>query len=131
MVDIANEVFTAVANAVREQHSPVAVIGENVNTPASFPCVAMDESYNVSAHDDSSGEEKYSAVTYRVQVFATGDGKRAKARAIFQTVSETLRALNLIRKTYTTLPDVYNSSVYQITATFEGHVRQDGMIFRR
>lgn len=131
MIDVANEVFTAVAAAVREQHDPVAVIGENVNTPASFPCVAMDESYNASAHGDSSGEETYSDVTYRVQVFATGDGKRAKARAIFKTVSETLHDLNLIRKTYTTLPDVYNSSVYQITATFEGTVRQDGMIFRR
>jgi len=39
--------------------------------------------------------------------------------------------MNLIRKTYTTTPDVYNSSIYQITATFEAEIRSDGMIFRR
>lgn len=131
MIDVANEVFTAVASAIREQHPTAAVVGENVKMPASFPCVAMDETYNVSAHADSSNEDKFSAVTYRVQVFSTGEGKRGQARTIFKTVSDAFRGLNLIRKTYTTTPDVYNSSVYQITATFEGHVRQDGMIFRR
>lgn len=131
MIDVANEIFTAVAATVREQHPSVSVIGENVKTPASFPCVAMDETFNVSAHADSSYEDKFSAVTYRVQVFSAGDGKRSEARSVFKTVSDAFRGLNLICKTYTTTPDVYNSSVYQITATFEGHVRQDGMIFRR
>lgn len=131
MIDVANEVFTAVASAVREQYPDASVIGENVKMPASFPCVAMDETYNVSAHADSSNEDKFSAVTYRVQVFSTGEGKRVQARTIFKTVSDAFRKLNLICKTYTTTPDVYNSSVYQITATFEGHIRQDGMIFRR
>ena len=131
MIDVSNEIFNVVAAAVRAEHSPVAVIPENTSLPASFPCVAMDETYNADSQNDSSGEAKFVAVTYRVQVFCTGDGKRAKARAIFGTVADTMRGLNLMRKTYTTTPDVYNSSVYQITATFEADVRHDGMIFRR
>ena len=131
MIDVSNEIFNAVATAVRAKHSPVAVIGENISTPASFPCVAMDETYNVPSQLDTASSERYAAVTYRVQVFCSGDDKRAKAREIFNTVAETCHGLNLMRKTYTTTPDVYNSSVYQISATFEADVRHDGMIFRR
>lgn len=131
MIDVSHEIFTAIATAVREKHTPVQVIGESVRVPAQFPCVAIDEIYNVPSHLDTSGKETYNAVTYRVQVFCTGDNKRAKAREIFATVADVCWGLNLVRKTYTTTPDVYNSNVYQISATFEADVRHDGMIFRR
>lgn len=131
MIDVSNEIFTVLAKAVRENHSPVTVIGENVRVPNKFPCVTIDEIYNVPSQLDMSNTEPFAEVTYRVQVFCTGEGKRSQARKIFQTVSDACFDLNLTRKTYTTTPDVYNSSVYQITATFEATVRRDGMIFRR
>ena len=131
MIDVSHEIFTSIATQVRAQYSPVTVIGESVSVPASFPCVAVDEIYNVPSHLDTSNQEAYNAVTYRVQVFCSGENKRAQAREIFKTVAETCWGLNLVRKTYTTVPDVYNSSIYQITATFEADVRHDGMIFRR
>lgn len=131
MIDVSHEVFTAIATPVREKHSPVQVIGENVNVPAQFPCVAIDEIYNVPSQLDTSDRETFNAVTYRVQVFCTGDNKRAQAREIFKTVSDVCWGLNLVRKTYTTTPTVYNSNIYCISATFEADVREDGMIFRR
>lgn len=132
MIDYSNEVFTAIGNAVRAKHgNDIAITGENVSKPASFPCVAMDETYNVPSQLSSSNAEEYAAVTYRVQVFASGEGKRANAREIFATVADTCCGLNLIRKTYTTTPDMYNSNIYQISATFEADIRRDGMIFRR
>lgn len=131
MIDIGNEIFNAVATAVRVKHAPVTVIPENTSVPASFPTVSIDETYNVPSHQDSSQTEKYASVTYRVQVFCSGDGKRAKAREIFKTVADVMHELNLMRKTYTITPDVYNSSVYQISATFEADVRHDGFVFRR
>jgi len=131
MIDVSHEIFTAIATQVRSEHNPVTVIGESISVPAQFPCVAIDEVYNVPSHLDTSNQEAYNSVTYRVQVFCTGDDKRAQARAIFKTVSDVCWDLNLMRKTYTTLPDVYNSSIYQITATFEADIRHDGMIFRR
>lgn len=131
MIDVSNEIFNEIATKVQAKHPDVTVVPENVSAPASIPCVAMDETYNVPSQLDTASSERYAAVTYRVQVFCAGDGKRAKAREIFKTVAEVCHELNLIRKTYTTTPDVYNSSVYQISATFEADVRHDGMIFRR
>lgn len=132
MTDYSNEIFTVIGNAVRAKHgNDIAIIGENTNQPASFPCVAMDETYNVPSQLSSSDTEEYSAVTYRIQVFASGEGKRTKAREIFATVADTCYRLNLMRKTYSPTPDVYNSNIYQISATFEADIRSDGMIFRR
>lgn len=131
MIDVSHEIFNTIANAVREKHDPVQVIGESVRVPAKFPCVAIDEIYNVPSHVDTSEHEAYNAVTYRVQVFCAGENKRTVAREIFKTVAEACWGLNLMRKTYTTTPDVYNSNIYQISATFEADIRYDGMIFRR
>ena len=131
MTDYSHEIFDLIATAVREKHSPVQVIGESVRVPAKFPCVAIDEISNIPSHLDSSSKETYNAVTYRVQVFCAGEGKRAMAREIFATVAELCMRYNLVRKTYTTTPDVYNSNIYQISATFEADIRHDGMIFRR
>ncbi len=132
MIDYSNEVFTAIGNAVRAKYgNDIAIVGENVSQPAVLPCVAMDETYNVPSQLSSSDAEEYAAVTYRIQVFASGEGKRSKAREIFSVVAETCHSLNLMRKTYSPTPDVYNSSIYQISATFEADIRHDGMIFRR
>lgn len=132
MIDYSNEVFTAIGNAVRAKYgNTIAIVGENVSQPAVLPCVAMDETYNVPSQLSSSDAEEYAAVTYRIQVFASGEGKRSKAREIFAVVAETCHSLNLMRKTYSPTPDVYNSSIYQISATFEADIRHDGMIFRR
>jgi CTP synthase (UTP-ammonia lyase) len=132
VIDYSNEVFTAIGNAVRAKYgNTIAIVGENVSQPAVLPCVAMDETYNVPSQLSSSDAEEYAAVTYRIQVFASGEGKRSKAREIFAVVAETCHSLNLMRKTYSPTPDVYNSSIYQISATFEADIRHDGMIFRR
>ena len=39
-------------------------------------------------------------------------------------------ALNLFTKGYTTTPAIYNSEIYCITATYEGVIGDDGVIYR-
>ena len=41
-----------------------------------------------------------------------------------------MQGINLTCKTYSPLPDVYNSQIYQITASYEGVIRNDGYIFK-
>ena len=132
MIDYSNEIFTKIANAVWKIHGKeTQVIGEYVATPKRFPCVTVDEILNIPSQKDNR-KEKFVNVTYRVQVFSNKTrGKRAEARQIFHTVSDAMYELNLIGKTYTTLPEVYNSEIYQIKATFEATIRDDGTIYRR
>ena len=132
MIDFSNEIFTQIFNEIKEVHGEkVKVIGEYVKVPDKFPCVTVDETHNIPYEMDS-GVEKYSAITYRVQVFSNKKaGKRAEARAIYKTVSDKLFDMNLIAKTYRTTPDMYNSNIYEIQGTFEGAIDRNGVIHRR
>lgn len=130
MIDFSNEIFNTVAKDLRSLYSGITVVGEYVEVPAKFPTVTVDEISNVPAHLDSATINKYTKVIYRSQVFMNGNGKRKKAREIFDSLDRKLMDLGLTMKTYTTTPAIYNSEVYCITATHEGVIGADGMIYR-
>lgn len=134
MLDFSNEIFTNVATDVRSAHEGTTVIGEYTRSPSKFPTVALDEieNVNVSELEDSSHEEKYAGLGYRLQVFSnkTG-GKRAEARAIFATADSVMRRMGFRRVTYSTTPEIYDSTIYSIQATYEAIVDVNGVIYKR
>ena len=130
MIDYSNEIFNAVAVHLRSFYPGIQVRGEYVDIPAKFPTVTIDEISNIPDHLDSAVGNKYARVIYRVQVFCNGEGKRSKAREIYSSVDEILQSFNLIAKTYTTTPAIYNSDIYCITATHEGVIGADGAVYR-
>ena len=130
MIDFSNEIFNAVAVNLRSLYPGIQVKGEYVDTPAKFPTVTIDEISNVPDYLDSAKENKYARVKYRVQVFCNGEGKRQLARQIYSCVDEVLMGYNLVAKTYTTTPAIYNAEIYCITATHEGVIGEDGVIYR-
>ena len=134
MLDYLNEIFTNVAKAVRKAHTGTTVTGEYTRTPSKFPTVTLDETQNVTVDMlvDSSHEENHAGVTYRLQVFSNKQsGKKAEARAIFATADAELRRMGFRRVTYTTTPEIYNSTIYSITATYEGVVSALGYVYKR
>lgn len=130
MIDISNEIFNAAAKDLRSLYKGITVVGEYVEIPAKFPTVTLDEISNVPTHLDSATINKYAKVIYRSQVFMNGNGKRKKAREIFDSLDRKLMDLGLTMKTYTTTPAIYNSEVYCITATHEGVIGADGTVYR-
>ena len=131
MIEYSNEIFNSVAGCLRSEYEGIRVVGEHISTPTAFPTVTLDETQNVPVHLDSAAEDKYARVQYRAQIFTNKeDGKRAQARSIFWTLDTQMRMLGLIRKTYTTTPAIYNSEVYSITATYEGVIDRNGVIYR-
>ena len=134
MIDYENEIFTAVATAVRASHTGTSIKSEYVRSPASFPTVALSEidNVNVDALIDSSQEEKYAGLGYRLQVFSNKEsGKKSEAKAIFKTADEILCGMGFRRRTYSTTPEIYNSTIFSITATYEGIADVNGVIYRR
>lgn len=134
MIEHSNEIFTIVANRVRSKHSGATVIGEYTRQPSKFPTVTLDEYQNVMVDhlEDSSNEEKYAGVAYRLQVFSNKrSGKRAEARAIFATADAELRRMGFRRVTYTTIPEINESTVYSITATYEAVLSETGYVYKR
>ena len=134
MIDVMNEVFTSVAKPVREAHPGTTVAGEHTQSPSKFPTVTLDEVQNVTVGNlvDSSHVENHAGVTYRLQVFSNKQsGKKAEARAIFATADAEMRRMGFRRVTYTTTPEIYNSTIYNITATYEGVVSSEGFVYAR
>lgn len=134
MIDYENEIFTAIATEVRLKHHGTKVKGEYVRSPAEFPMVAVSEYDNVMVDElmDSSQEENYSGVGYRLQVFSnkTG-GKKAEAKAIFATADKKICGMGFRRITYSTTPEIYDSTIFSITATYEAIVDVNGVIYKR
>lgn len=134
MIDYYNSIYTHVATAVRLAHQSVKMTGEYTRSPAQFPCVTCDEIANTDIVEliDSSKAEKFARLTYRVQVFSNKvGGKKAEAREIFATADSAIKQLGFKRITYTTTPDLYESTMYCITATYEAVIDVDGKIFGR
>lgn len=134
MLDFQNEIFSTVANDVRSAHEGVTMTGEYTRKPSKLPAVTLDEISNVSvaALEDSSGEEKFAGVTYRLQTFSNKKGgKKAEARAIYATADAAMRKMGFRRVTYTTTPEIYDSTIYSITATYEAIVSVYGVIYKR
>ena len=134
MIDYLNEIFTTVAVAVRGSHEGTTVTGEFTRRPPVFPTVTLDETQNVTMGNlvDSSDEERYSGVTYRLQVFSNKqNGKKAEAREIFATADKIMLDLGFRRVTYTTTPEIYESTIYSITATYEAVLDANGVVYKR
>lgn len=134
MIDFNNEIFTTVAKAVRDNHVGTTVTGEYTRMPSKFPTVTLDETSNVMVDrlEDSSNEERFAGVTYRLQVFSNKqNGKKAEARAIFATADAEMRRMGFRRVSYATTPEIYESTIYEITATYEGVVSASGYVYKR
>lgn len=134
MIDFNNEIFTLVASSVRKAHSGITVTGEYTRSPSKLPALTLDEIENVSVDSliDSSKEDRYSGVSYRLQVFSNkASGKKAEARKIFATADRVMLGLGFRRITYTTTPEIYESTIYSITATYEAIVDVNGVIYKR
>lgn len=134
MLDFQNEIFTAVANTVRSTHAGTTVTGEYTRSPSKFPAVTLDEIENVTVAElvDSSNEEAFSGLGYRLQVFSNKvGGKKTEARAIFATADKEMRGMGFRRITYSTTPEIYDSTIYSIVATYEAIVDANGVIYKR
>ena len=134
MINYLNENFTAVATAVRDKQTGTSVTGEYTRKPSKFPAVTLDETQNVVVDrlEDSSNTEKFASVTYRLQVFSNKrTGKKAEAREIFATADAEMRRMGFRRVTYTTTPEIYDSTIYNINATYEAVVSAAGYVYKR
>ena len=134
MIDKCNEIFSAVATVVRKEHPGTTVTGEYTRKPSQFPCLTLDETENVTVEElvDSSDEENYSGLTYRMQSFSNlTKGKKAEARKIFATADKVMLGLGFRRITYTTTPEIYDSTIYSIQATYRAIIDVNGVIYKR
>ena len=132
MIDFFDAIFFAIEESAVEANPSVTVAEETQQKPSVFPLVTVRETNNYSVSLDSSQREKYAAVQYRIRVYSNAEvGRRKESMAIFQAIDKRLTESNFVRRSKTTTPELYHSSLLEIEATYEAVISENGQIYTR
>jgi hypothetical protein len=134
MINIENEVFDRVATRVREVFPDIFMVGEYVNSPASFPAVSLVEMDNSPRADtvDSGSNENHVNVMYEVNVYSNKTvGKKSECKEIVALIDEEMLAMGFSRSTLTPVPNEYDSTIYRMVGRYRAAVSSDHKIYRR
>lgn len=125
MIDLENTIFNTVATVLRTDYPGIAVYGEYVAEPASFPCVNMWESDNSveERYEDTSALDDYVRVTYTVQVFTNSSTKKLDAKAIAETVDTIMTTFRFRRFLFSQVPNI-DRTIYRIELRYSGIVKR-------
>ena len=121
MIDIENEVFNSVANALRAEFPRISVYGEVVETPSSFPSVSLVEDDNSEIESNKTlGRLPETAcnLMYTANAYSNlKTGKKAQAKAIMDVIDERMHHMGFTRTMRSQLPNV-DRTIYRITARY-------------
>lgn len=124
MIDVENDVFSIVANALRTDNPDIFVYGEYVEKPAGFPCVTLVEADNrVLTSMRTVKIENAASVMYDVNIFSNkGSGKKEEAKSIARTVDELMETMGFTRTFREQIPNLKDATIYRIVCRYEAIV---------
>lgn len=131
MIDLENDIFTAVAEAVFAAHPGVEVSGEYADTLSHLPAVTIEERDNTVLQSMRTLKiENAVSVMYEVNVFSnrTTAGK-SNAKAIMNTVDNAFEEAGFTRTYKNQVPNYQDKRIFRIVARYEaiiGPARDDG-----
>lgn len=134
MIDIENEIYTAVEMAVKAVYPEVFMVGEYVLAPASFPCVSLAEVYNSVYRPSSTNEEieNHVILTYEANVYSNRTkGKKSQCKTIMSIIDEKLCEIGLTRNFLQAVPNILDSTVYRMYARYQCIADKNSVIYRR
>ena len=134
MINIENEVLTAVNDDVRRYNLLIRVSGEYIPSPSEFPHVSVVEMDN-SVYDKtqtSSNSENHVSVMYEVDVYSNkSHGKKAECKQLISIVDNTMTRLGFSRIMLQPIPNMDDNTIYRMKARYRGIVSKDKIIYRR
>ena len=134
MIDIENEVFNAVAKAVREKYPSVFISGEYIRTPPKFPFVSLIEMSNT-AYDrtqSSGGLENHASLMYEVNVYSNKtSGKKRECKEISALIDNEMAALGFSRTMLQPIPNMDDATIYRMTGRYTAVISKEKKLYRR
>ena len=134
MINVENEIFNVIANAVRTAYPGAYVVGEYVKAPPKFPCVSIIENDN-SVYDktQTSGNlENHASVMYEINVYSNKkSGKKSECKAIASLINDEFATLGFSRTMLQPIPNGDDATIYRIMGRYMGVVSKDKVVYRR
>lgn len=133
MIDKENEVFTRVREQILAEFPDASVDSSYQPVPSGFPHVSLYQSDAFVPSDkiDSAVLSKYLSVTFMVQVYSNKEkGRKQECKKIMGIVTDAMEQMNFRMIVLTPVQNLNDSSIYRLTAQFEGMMDADGFYGR-
>ena len=133
MIDVENQIYTPIAEALRVQFPGIKVSGEYVKAPSGFPFVSIVEqdNYPTVEHMTAGEAEQFATLMYEVNVYSDkATGKKSQCRSIMKFVDDMMYQRNFRRISLSPVPNLENATIYRLVARYR--VETDGTtLYRR
>lgn len=133
MIDVENQIYTPIAEALREAFPGIDTSGEYVKAPSAFPHVSIVEqdNYPTLTHLSTSDTEQYTTIMYEVNVYSNkSSGKKAQCRSIMKVIDDLMYRRNFTRISLSPVPNLENATIYRLVARYRAET--DGVnLYRR
>lgn len=132
MIDLESDIFSYVANALREEFPGVFVSGEYVETPARFPAVTIVEADNrVLTWMRTENIENAVSSLFEVNIYSNrASGKKAEAKSIANAVDEKMASIGYTRTFREQIPNLKDATIYRIVCRYEAVIDRNFVIYQ-
>lgn len=121
MNDCEEYIYSIVRKAVLDAYPSASVAGEYLQAPAKFPHIsfwAHNSTPKYGAQTNSMPED-VTTVAFTLNVYSNlRTGKKSQAKAIMNLIDTELYKLNCTRTSYMPVPNMMDSTIYRLTATY-------------
>lgn len=126
MIDIENDIFSAVALPIREKYNAF-VSGEYVDAPTRFPAVTVFQiDSSVIQRMRTLNMENAASVVFEVNVYDNTTGyKKQKVKEIMADVDGIMASYGLARTMCAPAANLADATIYRMTARYEAAVDDD------
>lgn len=134
MIDIESTIFDRLSTLLRANYNPISVYGEYVKTPASFPCVTIEEkdNYVLERTQSSKGIENHVGLMYEINVYSNKKTvKKSQCKDIFSLIDGEMQDMGFTRTMLNPIPDMDDATIYRMVGRYKAVVSTDGTIYRR
>lgn len=134
MINVENEIFDRVANAIKAVYPSVFISGEYIRTPSKFPFVSLIEMSNTAYEQtqSSGGLENHASLMYEVNVYSNKkSGKKSECKAIASLIDNELATLGFSRTMLQPIPNMDDATIYRMTGRYTAVISKDKKLYRR
>ena len=131
MIDLENDIFDYVADALRTTFNGIDVKSEYTEMPAAFPHVSIVEADNrVLQQMRTDVIENGVSVMYEVGIYSNkAAAKKSEAKAIASKVDELFTGIGFTRTFRQQVPNLKDATIYRIVCRYEAVVDKNFAIY--
>jgi hypothetical protein len=134
MIDIENEIYTAVRNAVLAAFPSGSVSGDYEPSPSAFPHLTVECTDNSVYERLETSLEMENASLMEITINGYSNkqnGKKTECKNLMETADTVMKSYGFRRLALRPTPNLADASIYRMTATYTAVVSKDKIIYRR